>query len=52
MARTGLIRLPNVGGGTEEGKLRQIQSYLYQLAEQLNVALRAPEQAKEEKNHE
>ena len=46
------IRYPNITAPDTEGKLRQIQSYLYQLAEQLNVALLAPEQAKEEKNHE
>lgn len=42
------IRYPNITAKDPEGKLRQVQSYLYQLADQLNVALRALEQAKEE----
>ena len=47
MARTGLIRLPNVGGGTEEEQLRQIRSYLYQLAEQLQFLLEDPRSDRE-----
>jgi hypothetical protein len=33
------FRLPSVTATTEAGKLQQIQSYMYQLVEQLNVAL-------------
>ena len=33
------IRLPNITATTEAGKLQQMHSYLYQLAEQLNWAL-------------
>lgn len=33
------LRLPNITEPTAEGKLRQIQSYLYQTVEQLNWAL-------------
>lgn len=33
------IRLPNITEATADGKLRQIQSYLYQTVEQLNWAL-------------
>lgn len=37
------IRLPNITEPTADGKLRQIQSYLYQTVEQLNWALNALE---------
>ena len=37
------IRLPNITATTEEGKLQQMQSYMYQLVEQLNWALNAVE---------
>ena len=33
------IRLPNITAATEAGKLQQVQSYLYQLVEQLNRGL-------------
>ena len=33
------IRLPNITATTEAGKLQQMQSYMYQLVEQLNWAL-------------
>lgn len=33
------IRLPKVTATTDAGKLQQIQSYMYQLVEQLNIAL-------------
>ena len=33
------IRLPNISASTDKGKIEQIQSYLYQLAEQLKFAL-------------
>lgn len=33
------IRLPNITASTEAGKLQQMQSYMYQLVEQLNWAL-------------
>lgn len=33
------IRLPNITANTEAGKLQQVQSYMYQLVEQLNWAL-------------
>lgn len=33
------IRLPNITASTEAGKLKQMQSYMYQLVEQLNWAL-------------
>ena len=33
------IRLPNITATTDEGKLQQVQSYMYQLVEQLNWAL-------------
>ncbi len=37
------LRLPNITEPTADGKLRQIQSYLYQTVEQLNWALNALE---------
>ena len=37
------IRLPNITATTEAGKLQQMQSYMYQLVEQLNWALNAVE---------
>ncbi len=39
------IRLPNITAPTEEGKLQQMQSYMYQLVEQLNWALNTIESA-------
>ena len=33
------IKLPNISAPTDKGKIEQIQSYLYQLAEQLKFAL-------------
>lgn len=40
MAATGIdIRLPNITAPDEEGQLRQVKSYLYQLVQQLNYAL-------------
>ena len=39
------IRLPNITASTEEGKLQQLQSYMYQLVEQLNWALNTVESA-------
>lgn len=33
------IRLPNITATTDSGKLQQVQSYIYQLVEQLNWAL-------------
>lgn len=39
------IRLPNITASTEAGKLQQIQSYMYQLVEQLNWALNTVESA-------
>ena len=33
------LRLPNITATTEAGKLQQVQSYMYQLVEQLNWAL-------------
>lgn len=33
------IRLPNISASTDKGKIEQIQSYLYQLADQLKFAL-------------
>ena len=35
----GNIRLPNITADTDAGRLRQVQSYLYQLVEQLNWSL-------------
>ena len=35
----GEIRFPNITASTEAGKLQQLQSYMYQLVEQLNWAL-------------
>ena len=37
------IRLPNITATTAEGKLIQVQSYMYQLVEQLNWALKTIE---------
>lgn len=37
------IRLPNISASTDKGKIEQIQSYLYQLAEQLKFALNTME---------
>lgn len=39
------IRLPNITAPTEAGKLQQMQSYMYQLVEQLNWALNTVETA-------
>ena len=39
------IRLPNITASTEAGKLQQMQSYMYQLVEQLNWALNTVESA-------
>jgi hypothetical protein len=39
------IRLPNITASTDAGKLQQMQSYMYQLAEQLNWALNTVESA-------
>ena len=39
------IRLPNITAQNEAGKLAQVQSYMYQLVEQLNWALNAIETA-------
>lgn len=39
------FRLPNITAPTEEGKLQQMQSYMYQLVEQLNWALNTVETA-------
>ena len=39
------IRLPNITASTDAGKLQQIQSYMYQLVEQLNWALNTVESA-------
>lgn len=39
------IRLPNITATTEAGKLQQIQSYLFQMVEQLNFALKSVESA-------
>lgn len=37
------IRLPNITASTDAGKLQQMQSYMYQLVEQLNWALNTME---------
>ena len=37
------IRLPNITASTEAGKIQQMQSYMYQLVEQLNWALNTVE---------
>lgn len=37
------IRRPNINAPTTEGQLRQVKSYLYQLTNQLNFALKAVE---------
>lgn len=39
------IRLPNITATTESGKLQQVQSYLFQLVEQLNYALKSVDSA-------
>ena len=39
------IRLPNITATTDSGKLAQVQSYMYQLVEQLNMALQTVEQS-------
>ena len=39
------IRLPHITATTDAGKLQQMQSYMYQLAEQLNWALNVVESA-------
>lgn len=39
------IRLPNITAANEQGKLAQMQSYMYQLVEQLNWALNTIETA-------
>ena len=41
------IRLPNITASTEAGKLQQMQSYIYQLVEQLNWALNTVQTAQE-----
>lgn len=42
------IRLPNITATTEAGKLQQVQSYMYQLVEQLNWALQTIESGSKE----
>ena len=37
------IRRPNINAPTPEGKIKQIESYLYQLTNQLNFAIKATE---------
>ena len=39
------IRLPNITATSEAGKLQQVQSYLFQLVEQLNYALKSVDSA-------
>ena len=39
------LRLPNITATTEAGKLQQVQSYLFQLVEQLNFALKSVDAA-------
>lgn len=39
------LRLPNITATTEAGKLQQVQSYLFQLVEQLNFALKSVDSA-------
>lgn len=39
------IRLPNITATTDAGKLQQVQSYLFQLVEQLNFALKSVDSA-------
>ena len=39
------IRLPNITATTDAGKLQQVQSYLFQLVEQLNIALKSVDSA-------
>lgn len=39
------IRLPNITASTPEGKMQQMQSYMYQLVQQLNWALSTVESA-------
>lgn len=41
------IQLPHITASTDEGKLQQMQSYMYQLAQQLNWALNVVESAKD-----
>ena len=43
------IRRPNVTSPTPEGQLQQIKTYLYQLTDQLNFALKDAERIEEEK---
>lgn len=42
------IPYPNIPDGRPEDQIRQIKSYLYQLTDQLNYALRQLEQQKRE----
>lgn len=42
------IPYPNIQEGRPEDQIRQIKSYLYQLTDQLNYALRQMEQQKKE----
>lgn len=42
------ILYPNIQEGRPEDQIRQIKSYLYQLTDQLNYALRQLEQQKKE----
>ena len=39
------IRFPNITAATEAGKIQQMQSYLFQLVEQLNFAMKSVETA-------
>lgn len=43
------IRLPNITAKTDSGKLTQVQSYMYQLVEQLNIALQEVSKTPENK---
>ena len=37
------IRLPNITATTDAGKIQQMQSYMFQLVEQLNYAMKTVE---------
>ena len=45
------LRLPNITATTTEGQLSQLKSYLYQLTNQLNFALKSAESVEKEKGY-
>ena len=45
------LRLPNITSPTTEGQIKQVKDYLYQLTNQLNVALKSAEYIEQQKGY-